>query len=109
MAPADVPEIASMRSHDDSSSKRSSTPHVKAPCEPPPCRARSISRGLAISVRDGLSVEWPDLGSGRGHSMFRVATYPRCRALRLVSIEALRRRSETSDAKLGVGPAQRLG
>ena len=39
MAPAEVPEMASIRSH-GSSSRRSSTPHVKAPCEPPPCSAR---------------------------------------------------------------------
>ena len=35
MAPAEVPDIASIRSH-GSSSSRSSTPQVKAPCEPPP-------------------------------------------------------------------------
>ena len=29
----------------DSSSSRSSTPQVKAPCDPPPCSARSISCG----------------------------------------------------------------
>ena len=41
MAPADVPEIASIFIH-GSSSRRSRTPHVKAPWEPPPCKARSI-------------------------------------------------------------------
>src|SRR5262245_43038996 len=44
MAPADVPDMPSMRSQ-GSSRRRSSTPHVKAPCEPPPCRARSTSTG----------------------------------------------------------------
>ena len=41
IAPADVPEIASIFSH-GSSRRRSSTPQVKAPCDPPPWRARSI-------------------------------------------------------------------
>src|SRR5215475_11880994 len=45
MAPAEVPEIASIFSH-GSSRSRSSTPQVNAPCEPPPCRARSIRTGL---------------------------------------------------------------
>src|SRR5262245_56105948 len=49
MAPADVPEIASMRSH-GSSSRRSSTPHVNAPCEPPPCSARSIRSGSRVTA-----------------------------------------------------------
>ena len=40
MAPADVPEVASILIH-GSSSKRSRTPQVNAPCEPPPCKARS--------------------------------------------------------------------
>src|SRR5262249_30439944 len=44
MAPADVPDMPSMRSQ-GSSRRRSITPHVKAPCEPPPCRARSTSTG----------------------------------------------------------------
>ena len=44
MAPAEVPEIASIRSH-DSSSRRSRTPQVKAPCEPPPCSAKSTRSG----------------------------------------------------------------
>src|SRR6516164_5594087 len=29
-----------------SSSTRSSTPHVKAPCEPPPCKANTTLRGV---------------------------------------------------------------
>src|SRR5262245_35671578 len=44
IAPAEVPEIPSMRSH-GSSSRRSSTPHVKAPCAPPPCSAKSTRSG----------------------------------------------------------------
>jgi hypothetical protein len=44
IAPAEVPEIASMSSQ-VSSSRRSSTPQVKAPWLPPPCSARSTSRG----------------------------------------------------------------
>ena len=42
IAPAEVPEIASTSSQ-GSSSSRSSTPQVKAPCDPPPCSARSTS------------------------------------------------------------------
>src|SRR5215475_11205355 len=42
MAPADVPEMATIFSR-SSSSRRSSTPQVKAPCEPPPCSAKSMS------------------------------------------------------------------
>src|SRR5688572_3941345 len=44
MAPADVPEIASMCSH-GSCSSLSSTPQVKAPCAPPPCKAKSTRTG----------------------------------------------------------------
>src|SRR5271165_1160629 len=47
MAPADVPEMPSISSH-GSSSRRSSTPQVNAPWEPPPCRARSTRRGLLL-------------------------------------------------------------
>ena len=47
IAPAEVPEIPTMCSH-GSSSSRSSTPQVKAPCEPPPCRARSTATGAAL-------------------------------------------------------------
>ena len=36
--------MPSMRSH-GSSRRRSSTPQVKAPCDPPPCNARSTSTG----------------------------------------------------------------
>ena len=39
IAPAEVPEMPSMSSR-SSSSRWSSTPQVKAPCAPPPCRAR---------------------------------------------------------------------
>ncbi|MCY1536258.1 hypothetical protein D9M68_717060 [compost metagenome] len=42
MAPALVPLMPAISSV-SSSSRRSSTPQVKAPWEPPPCRARSIS------------------------------------------------------------------
>src|SRR5258707_9927430 len=53
MAPAEVPDMASIVSH-DSSSSRSRTPHVKAPCEPPPCSARSIScEGRSLPAGDG--------------------------------------------------------
>src|SRR6266850_7522854 len=45
IAPADVPEMPSIRSH-GSSRSRSNTPQVNAPWEPPPCRARSIRMGL---------------------------------------------------------------
>src|SRR5580704_16811203 len=49
MAPADVPEIPSIRSQ-GSSNRRSSTPHVNAPCEPPPCSARSTRMGSRSNV-----------------------------------------------------------
>src|SRR5271156_3440522 len=49
MAPADVPEMPSIPSH-GSSSKRSSTPHVNAPCEPPPCNARSTRIGSRVKA-----------------------------------------------------------
>ena len=43
-----------------SSSSRSSTPQVKAPCDPPPCRARSIScSGRPLPVGEGAA----DIGS----------------------------------------------
>ena len=48
--PADVPEMPAMRSQ-LSSSKRSSTPQVNAPWEPPPWRARSIRTGLLPLLR----------------------------------------------------------
>ena len=44
IAPAEVPEMASISSQ-GSSSRRSSTPQVKAPWAPPPCKARSTSTG----------------------------------------------------------------
>ena len=44
MAPAEVPEMPSIVSQ-SSSSRRSTTPQVKAPCEPPPWKARSTSTG----------------------------------------------------------------
>src|ERR1700730_15090670 len=47
IAPADVPEMPSIPSH-GSSSRRSSTPHVNAPCEPPPCNARSTRIGSRV-------------------------------------------------------------
>jgi len=49
IAPADVPDMPSMRSH-GSSMSRSSTPQVNAPCEPPPCSARSTSTGSRASA-----------------------------------------------------------
>src|SRR5271166_4340351 len=45
IAPADVPEMPSISSQ-GSSSRRSSTPQVNAPCDPPPCKARSTRTGL---------------------------------------------------------------
>ena len=42
-APADVPLMAEMVSQ-SSSSNRSRTPQEKAPCAPPPCKARLIRR-----------------------------------------------------------------
>ena len=63
--PAEVPEIASTSIH-GSSSSRSSTPQVKAPCDPPPCSARSTSSGSRRA------------GPGAGH----VSAFPR-RMLRL--------------------------
>src|SRR5262245_66485033 len=57
MAPAEVPEMASMVSQ-DSSSSRSSTPQVKAPCAPPPCRARSTScLGRCIGGTSGQALK----------------------------------------------------
>src|ERR1700730_4653647 len=47
IAPADVPEMPSIPSH-GSSSRRSNTPHVNAPCEPPPCNARSTRIGSRV-------------------------------------------------------------
>jgi hypothetical protein len=44
IAPAEVPEMPS-NSSQGSSSSRSITPQVKAPCAPPPCSARSTSSG----------------------------------------------------------------
>ena len=49
MAPALVPQTAAM-SMPPSSSSRSSTPQVKAPCAPPPWSAR-LSRGRAVRCR----------------------------------------------------------
>src|SRR5262249_26615494 len=43
MAPALVP-VTPMISIVASSSRRSSTPHVKAPCDPPPCNAKATLR-----------------------------------------------------------------
>src|SRR5262245_11645661 len=41
--------MPSMRSH-GSSSRRSSTPQVKAPCAPPPCSAKSTRTGAWCDV-----------------------------------------------------------
>ena len=49
IAPAEVPEMPSICSQ-GSSSSRSSTPQVKAPWAPPPCRARSTSKGLGLAA-----------------------------------------------------------
>src|SRR5262249_44772552 len=56
IAPADVPEMPSIRSH-GSSSRRSSTPQVKAPCAPPPCSAKSTRTG-ARSEAIVLLIVW---------------------------------------------------
>ena len=48
--PPDVPVMLSTESQ-SSSSSRSSTPHVNAPCEPPPCSARLIRSGLLLCRR----------------------------------------------------------
>src|SRR6476620_10206366 len=55
IAPADVPEMPSIRSH-GSSIKRSSTPQVKAPCEPPPCKARSTRSEDRVDLDEGTLV-----------------------------------------------------
>src|SRR5436190_19015350 len=47
IAPADVPEMPSIPSH-GSSSRRSNTPQVKAPWEPPPCNAKSTNMGARL-------------------------------------------------------------
>ena len=56
IAPAEVPEIPSICSH-GSSRSRSITPQVKAPCEPPPCRARSTATGSRPCVA-GCWILW---------------------------------------------------
>ena len=53
IAPADVPEMPSISSH-GSSSSRSSTPQVKAPCDPPPCSARSTRSGSRVMEAIGI-------------------------------------------------------
>src|SRR5271165_1037318 len=100
IAPAEVPETASMSSQ-GSSRKRSSTPQVKAPCEPPPCRARSTStgarapgfepdgafgislpstlhQGLPSGLPSGLLAHGDQLGTV--HSVPSVVPYPPCPA-----------------------------
>ena len=54
IAPADVPEIPSILIQ-GSSRSRSRTPQVKAPCEPPPCKAR-LTRTGRRSVAAALSI-----------------------------------------------------
>src|SRR6478752_1238549 len=49
MAPAEVPEMPSMPSQ-GSSSRRSSTPQVNAPCAPPPCSAKSTRMGARLDA-----------------------------------------------------------
>ena len=65
MAPAEVPEMPSIRSQ-GSSSSRSSTPQVNAPCAPPPCRARSTRTGsrrhVSLEVDFAASVPEPAQG-----------------------------------------------
>src|ERR1700752_976219 len=61
MAPAEVPEMPSKRSQ-FSSSKRSSTPQVKAPCAPPPCKARA-TRGRRTVLPEHDSAIPPKVGN----------------------------------------------
>jgi hypothetical protein len=49
IAPAEVPEMPSMPSQ-GSSSRRSSTPQVNAPCAPPPCSAKSTRMGARFTA-----------------------------------------------------------
>src|SRR5580692_10556102 len=55
-APADVPEMPSMASR-SSLRSCSSTPQVKAPCAPPPCRARLMCLTFGAGARPGNSDE----------------------------------------------------
>ncbi len=57
IAPAEVPEMPSIFSQ-GSSISRSSTPQVKAPWAPPPCRARSTSSGGRRLAGIGIDLEW---------------------------------------------------
>ena len=50
MAPADVPEMASILTT-RSSSSRSSTPQVNAPCDPPPWQGEVDQKRLALRYR----------------------------------------------------------
>src|SRR5215472_13771786 len=59
MAPALVP-VTPMISIVSSSSSRSSTPHVKAPCDPPPCNAKATLRRcwrFSISALSAFSTD----------------------------------------------------
>ena len=85
MAPAEVPEMASIWSH-GSSSRRSRTPQVKAPCEPPPCRARSISNGLHCEERRSLAFLAARILRRRSDWASSPAT-PMCRTVELVVVE----------------------
>ena len=63
MTPALVP-VTPMMSLVASSNRRSSTPHVKAPCDPPPCNARaSLRRGGSewLSARRSWRIDTPRL------------------------------------------------
>src|SRR5262249_23606955 len=62
-APAEVPEMPSI-SRRPSSSSWSSTPQVKAPCAPPPCRARLIGFAGCLLARPS--------GSGRRRGAWRL-------------------------------------
>src|SRR5690554_5587511 len=66
MAPALVPLTASMAMR-PSSRSRSSTPQVKAPCEPPPCRARlmSLVNGLPLDEWRLMGQREPIIASGK--------------------------------------------
>jgi hypothetical protein len=56
MAPALVP-VTPITSIVASSSRRSSTPHVKAPCDPPPCKAKATLRRSGAAARSASALD----------------------------------------------------
>ena len=65
IAPAEVPEMPSIRSQ-GSSSSRSRAPQVKAPCAPPPCSAKSTSRGSRADLSAFVVAIGVDPSCGQG-------------------------------------------